>query len=313
MSGRMHGDQLASSPPSGDRQRRIARLLSKASVETTARPVAVHEACVAPLPPGSDIYITWLRGDAAADRVAAAARLRQAGFNPVPHIAARYVANARQLRDILARLVGEASVEKILLVGGDADRTEGEFGSSLELLERSGIEQCDMRAIGVGAYPEGHPRIPIDVMEWAMSAKLARLRAMGVSPYVVTQFCFEAAPILDWLDRFRQKFDHVPVHVGLAGPAKLTTLLKYGASCGLGNSMRALRRQPAFTRVFSHPGPDTIISDIACHALQAEVARLHFFTFGGIGRTAAWIRASQRGQLPITDSVPAEFASSIFS
>jgi methylenetetrahydrofolate reductase (NADPH) len=79
------------------------------------------------------------------------------------------------------------------------------------------------------------------------------------------------------------------VHVGLAGPAKLPTLLKYAVSCGVGNSLRALRRNTSFGKLLTESGPEPILTALA--QARPPIAHLHLFPFGGIKRTAEWINA----------------------
>ena len=256
----------------------------------------MREVLAAPLAPGTAVYITWLPGDSPALRLEAAKALRGAGLRPVPHIAARYLEDADAVHDLLGRLSHEAGVDQILLIGGDVERPRGPFRSGLDLLDAVPLEAFGIRRVGLPAYPEGHPRIPGSVLERALSAKVARLRASGIVPYVVTQFCFEAAPVLAWLTRFRTRGCDVPVHLGLAGPARISTLLKFAATCGIGASLRALRRNAGLTRILTEAGPEPILRAIAADPRRAEVTRLHVFTFGGIARSASWLRDIADGE-----------------
>ncbi len=284
--------------PPQELRRRLRALAAAASLETLARAAGVREALSAPLAPGSDVYITWLPRDDSDARVAAARELRRAGLNPVPHLAARHLASRAELRDLLARLDGEAGVTQLLLIGGDRDRPNGPFCSSREVLEQSDLARHGIRRVGLAAYPEGHPRIPDAVLERELAAKIACLRRAGVAPYVVTQFCFEARPIRAWLDRFRARESEVPVHVGLAGPAKTATLLKFAATCGIGASWRALRRG---TLLLMDAGPEAILHELVQDERHADIARLHLFTFGGVPRTASWLGAVAEGAFSLRD------------
>jgi len=290
--------RAAITAPPRDVQRRLRALAATASVETLARAAAVREAMAAPLAPGSDVYITWLARDEGDVRVAAARDLRRAGLNPVPHLAARHLASHAQLHDLLARLDGEAGVTQVLLIGGDCDRPRGPFRSALEVLEQGALERHGIRRVGLAAYPEGHPRIPDTVLERELAAKIAHLRAAGILPHVVTQFCFAARPILAWLGRFRAREGDVPVHVGLAAPAKIATLLNFAATCGIGASLRALRRG---TRLLMDAGPEAILHELVQDERHADIARLHLFTFGGVPRTASWLGAVAGGAFSLRD------------
>jgi methylenetetrahydrofolate reductase (NADPH) len=269
----------------------IGNALRSASIETTARPAAIDEVIETRLAPKTSVYITALPSDQPEALVAAAARLHRAGLNPVPHLGARYFAGDRELEETLRRLAGEAAVNQVLVIAGDTDRARGPFSSSLELLQAGVWERVGIRRVGISAYPEGHPRIFIDVLQQALAAKIGWLRNAGLSPYVVTQFCFAPDPIRTWLSSFSSQFPDVPVHVGLAGPASVSTLLKYGLSCGVGTSLRALRRNINVGRLLSDATPLGILHAIARDpSLGERIAQFHFFTFGGIKRTAQWLR-----------------------
>jgi methylenetetrahydrofolate reductase (NADPH) len=112
---------------------------------------------------------------------------------------------------------------------------------------------------------------------------------------VITQFCFEAAPIVSWVQNFRARRADVPVRIGLAGPAGLATLMKFALRCGIGNSIKALSlRGPAIARLLTEAGPDRVIRDLAHSATgrpELAIAGLHFFPFGGFARTAEWAQA----------------------
>ncbi len=207
----------------------------------------------------------------------------------MPHLGARYFASAAELDMCLARLVAEAGVRQVLAIGGDIDPPRGAFSSSRHLIATGLLEKHGIARVGLAAYPEGHARIPARILDEELAAKIASLRERSLAPYVVTQFCFEAATIETCLARLAANFPDVPVHVGLAGPAKASTLLKYAVACGVGTSLRALSRNLSLGKLLTEAGPEPIIAALGQDAQAARrIARLHFFTFGGITRTAEW-------------------------
>jgi len=251
----------------------------------------VEEAAAASLPRGASVYITALPGDDADAVVGAAARLRRAGLNPVPHLGARYLASEQVLDALLRRLTAEAGVSQVLVIGGDTDHVSGPFASSLDLLRAGALSRHGIRRIGLAGYPEPHPRIAAAVLDAALADKISHAQKDGAEVYVVTQFCFSPDPIRTWVLRFARRFPGVPVQVGLAGPAHIATLLKYGLACGIGPSLRALRRNPSLGRLAAEASPAPIIEALAQDpTLAPHVSQFHFFTFGGVRRTAAWIR-----------------------
>src|SRR5262249_17880396 len=108
-------------PIDGERER-IAALLQGFSIETSSRNPARIDRYVDLVPPGSDVYVAHIPGETHHRLVAMATRLRERGFNPVPHVAVRNFAGFTQLRDYLARLTGEAGVRRALMIAGDVVR-----------------------------------------------------------------------------------------------------------------------------------------------------------------------------------------------
>jgi methylenetetrahydrofolate reductase (NADPH) len=265
---------------------RIRALVRSASLEMTARASAVNDLAKAELPAGARVYITALPGDSANAVLATALRVRQMGLTPVPHLGARYVADPRAFETLLRSLVRDAGVDQALVIGGDIARPRGPYASSLDLLRASGLVQSGIRRIGFAAYPEGHPSIASDVLEEALAAKIVQVRAIGLEPIIISQFCFTATPIIAWLARMTRQFADVPIHVGIAGPASMATLVRFGLACGIGASLRALRKTSI--RQLADATPDTLVASLA--EAGDKIAGLHFFTFGGIARTAAWMR-----------------------
>jgi methylenetetrahydrofolate reductase (NADPH) len=274
---------------------RISALIAGCSLESTTHQRSIAEACTASLAQGTSVYVTALPRDTPGAMIEAAKQLWKAGLNPVPHLGARYFAGAAELDACLARLVAEAGVRQVLAIGGDIDRSRGSFASSRDLIMTGLLEKHGIARVGLAAYPERHKRIPPKLLDEELAAKIAMLRARGLAPYVVTQFCFEAGPIEKFLTRFPSDFPDVPVHVGLAGPAKVSTLLKYATACGIGTSLRALSRRLSLGKLLTESGPEPIIAALARSTQTSrQIARLHFFTFGGIRRTVEWAATFMR-------------------
>jgi methylenetetrahydrofolate reductase (NADPH) len=238
--------------------------------------------------------------------VAIAARLRRAGFRPVPHVTARSLASLAALDDYLARAAGEAGVDHVLVIGGDRDRPAGPFDSSLSVLCTGLLRKHGIRRVGVAGYPEAHPAIPAKALQDALLAKKELARENGLELQIVTQFCFDAGPIVAWARQAR-KFG-LPVRIGLAGPASITTLLKFAARCGIGNSVRVLKsRTNSIIRLITDAGPEVVVRDLARSMAEDPAVSpvgVHLFTFGGLLRSARWLRALREGNFDILPGQP---------
>ena len=139
----------------------------------------------------------------------------------------------------------------------------GPFRASLDLLATGVVERHGIGHVAFGGYPEGHPAIDAHVLDAALQAKVALARQRGLGVSLVTQFGFEAEPILRWIAAQRARGIDCPVHVGIAGPATVATLAKFAIRCGIGASLRALARgHTAFARIMAETGPDRLIDEL---------------------------------------------------
>jgi methylenetetrahydrofolate reductase (NADPH) len=273
-------------------------IFANASVEVSARGRPIPELAEW-WRPDAEVFLPWLPGDETGQQAEAAKAITRAGFHPVPHIAVRRLSSERALDEFLARAAGEAGVSRLLVIAGDVDQPRGPFGSSLDVLVRGLPQRHGIKQIYVAGHPEGHPRVPREIMDEALRQKLAWGSANDMTMGVVTQFCFEAEPVIDWLARFQAEFTE-PARIGIAGPANPTTLLKFALRCGIGNSVRALQRQAGrFTRLLTETAPDQLIDDLidAAAAGKIRLPDFHIFPFGGVRTAARWIRAREAIEL----------------
>ena len=278
--------------PSSD----LAALLPSASVEVSSRGHQLGELRDR-FAAGTDVTITFLPGDNYRHNVETAAALRRAGYNPVPHIAAREMPSREALEDFLRRLRGEADVTRILLISGDAAIAKGPFRSSLDLCASGLIEARGIERLSVAGHPEGHPYLETAEVLDVLEAWQTWGQAKDIRVDVMTQFCFESAPILGWIGELERRGIRLPVIVGLAGPATPATLMKFALRCGIGNSMRAVRRQIGrFGRLLTDTGPDEVMRGLqaAPGAATASITGFHLFPFGGLRKSAEWLRSYGR-------------------
>lgn len=276
----------------------IVALVTGASLELMPRDKAAVDRAIEKAVPGSEVYIARVPGDAHGATVATAVLLRKAGFDPIPHVGARYFENRAALDDTVARLVGEAGVTKILCIAGDLDHAAGPFASSTDVIATGVFAKNDIKRVGIAGYPEGHAKIGLPVLAEHMAKKLDLLNAQGIPALIVSQFCFEAAPIIDFFARVRERGVTAPIRVGLAGPASITTLTRFALRCGVGNSLRALTSGRGVTRLLTEAGPEAVVADLALTKLPFE--HLHFYTFGGVSKAADWLNAVRAGKFTLS-------------
>ena len=263
------------------------------SLEAT-RPTAAEIAALADIvPSATPIYFSAVPTITRQEIVAAAASLRKAGLEPVIHTAARRLASATDLQELLSRLRGEADVRRLLVIGGDVD-APGTFADALAVIQKGRLRETGIEEIGIGAYPEGHPRIPAGRLESALDEKIAAATAQGLRVHIVSQFSFSPERILGWLRRVRAGGIGQPIKIGMAGPTSMPALLRYAKRCGVAASLRGLVSGVA-SGLVGHVGPDRIIETLSSATDLGDVAP-HYFSFGGTLETARYACEAATGR-----------------
>jgi methylenetetrahydrofolate reductase (NADPH) len=223
------------------------------------------------------------------------AAVRAAGLDPVPHVSARRILDRQGFEDFLKEATSRHGVHRVLLIGGDEPRAKGPYNDSLEVLERGVLADCGVREIGVGGYPEGHPRIPLNALEAALRRKLELARGQKLGVYMVTQFCFSPQRMVDYCAALARTHSDLAIYVGVAGPTDPVALARYAQRCGVSVSLRALRTLGSgIAKLVTHTDPHDHVVALARYARSREpsnVVGVHLYSFGGAERTAAWMRA----------------------
>jgi methylenetetrahydrofolate reductase (NADPH) len=286
--------------PRADLTQAIASFLRGFSLEAT-RPSAAELAALAEIAPaGTKVYVSAPPRRSETEALAAAIQLRAAGFEPVPHLAIRNFATVALIDDFLARMAGEAGVERLLVIAGDRDQPAGELRAAIDVIDGALLQRHGILEIGLAGYPDGHPRIPQQELDRALMEKIGAAEAIGLSIHIVTQFCFEPAALLAWLGRLRDFGLEYPVRIGLAGPTSLAALTRYARRCGVRVSVHNLARHAGLARqLFAMWTPGEFVSSIveAQDKNHLGELKLHFFAFGGLLQTARWARAVAQGQI----------------
>jgi methylenetetrahydrofolate reductase (NADPH) len=282
----------------------VQELLKDYSIEATvvqAEKIAQFTDIVAP---GKRIFIPHTPHTTFAEMVELAVRLRREQVEPVPHIVARRIESVTELDKFLKRLASEAGVRQALIVAGDIARPAGELQSALQVLESGLLEKHGIRTIGVAGHPEGHRDVDDRTLRDALKRKNAYAEQHGANVYIVTQFVFSADPVIAWETTHGPDIGRLPITVGLPGLANAKTLLKYAMECGVGPSLQAFsKRYASLTKLLTVSAPDESIVALARHkerAPQSHISGVHFFTFGGFEKTAAWANKIAEGEFSLT-------------
>ncbi|MGV6849420.1 MAG: methylenetetrahydrofolate reductase [Marinibacterium sp.] len=272
----------------------MAAMVQGYSIEVMPRTAAKVDDFRSLLPAGTRVYIAHIDGTPMDDMVATARRLAADGFQVMPHFPARIIADKAVLADWIARYQGEAGVDQALLLAGGVDRPAGDFDNSMQLLE-TGLFDGFSR-LHVAGHPEGNRDIDADGSTRAVDAALAWKQDFAqrsdAQMAIVTQFAFDAGPVIDWAGRIAAAGIGLPIHVGIAGPAKLQTLIRFAIACGVGASLDVLQKRARdVTKLLLPYEPGDVITALAAHRAgqpDSTIAQIHFFPLGGIKACAHW-------------------------
>lgn len=287
-------DRVGTSPTADD----IGRAMSRYSLEATFPDQAEIDRLKSTVPAGTHIYLSCPPNQSPERLVEYAVSVRSAGFEPVPHLTARAYEDAAHIDRVLARLVAEAGVTRVLVIAGDRDEQAGPFGGALDLIETGVLEKNGIQEIGISGYPDGHPKIDDALLPKVLKQKLEAVARRNIAVHVTTQFCFDAEPILNWLRWVRGEGVAVPVRIGVAGPTSMRALMRYALRCGVRASLKGAFN-PNAIRLLGEAAPDGIIRALseAEDRARLEPFAIHFFSFGGLAATAEWAEGAARGRI----------------
>ncbi|MDQ7080822.1 MAG: methylenetetrahydrofolate reductase [Paracoccaceae bacterium] len=274
----------------------LENLLRGFSIEVMPRTAARIDDFRTLLPRGTRIYLAHIDGTPFDDMLATARRLSQQGFAVMPHFPARLIRDRAMLAEWIDRYRHEAGVDQALVLAGGVSQPQGAFDNSMEMLDTGLFD--DLTRIHVAGHPEGNrdvapngaPGVLLDALRW----KQDFARRKGLEMAIVTQFAFESAPVIKWANSLVEAGITLPVHLGVAGPAKLQTLIRFAIACGVGPSLRVLQKRARDVRKLLLPfAPDDFLNDIAAHKAahpDLNISHIHFFPLGGIKAAAEWAR-----------------------
>jgi methylenetetrahydrofolate reductase (NADPH) len=264
-----------------------------ASIEATPSQILDKTDMTGLFPVNTRVYITDLGSDDDARMIQAARRLYDHGYVAVPHLAARRFPGWEAFERRVTALSQDAGVTEALVIAGSPDRQAGPISSSIELLESGLFDRLGFRRLGVAGHPEGSPDIPTAALDTAIRQKNGFARNTDAELYIVTQFGFDAASFIAWAARITAAGNGLPIHVGVAGPARIMTLLKYAAACGVGESLSFLKKRAgAVTALATGHSPEAIVEPLEAHWAgdpSGPIRQMHVFPFGGLKKTSDWL------------------------
>ena len=275
--------------------------ISGYSIEVLPRSAAKIDSFKDALPKNTRVYIAHLETEDISAMVATAKRIRGEGFTVMPHIPARMISSKEMLYDWISMYQNEAGVDEALLLAGGLHKPVGDFNSSMQLIESGLFDQAGFKRLHIAGHPEGNKDIDpsggIKNVSEALSWKQEFSQRTDASMAIATQFCFDADIVKKWADSIKANGIDIPIHIGIAGPAKLQTLLKFSIECGIGASMKILtNRAKDLTKLLLPYKPTQILNELAAYKSEnpeLNIEQVHFFPLGGIKKTADWVAEVQ--------------------
>ena len=270
------------------------------SIEVMPRTASKIESFSEILPQNTRVYIAHIEGVPIDEMVETAKRISGEGFNVMPHFPARIIKDKNMLEDWINRYQGEAGIKQALLLAGGVNQPHGTFESSMQLVETELFEKYNFKQLNFAGHPEGNKDIDNDDTSQNVEAALAWKQKFkertDASIALTTQFCFEAGPVIEWANSLVSNGIDIPIHIGVAGPAKLQTLIKFSIACGVGTSLRVLQKRAKDVKKLLLPfEPNDFLEALAEHKIanpNFNITNVHFFPLGGINVNASWIKSA---------------------
>ena len=276
----------------------LNNFLKDFSIEVTPKAASKIENFSDYLPHKTLIYIAHIEGTPIDDMVQTAKKITDQGFLAMPHFPARIIKNKNVLGEWITRYQNEAGVENALLIAGGSNKPYGEYDSSINLIESELFDRANFKRLHIAGHPEGSKDIDPDGssknVDEALSWKYQFSNRTDASMAITTQFCFDSSSVIDWANSIKSSGIDLPIHIGIAGPAKLQTLLRYSIECGVGASIGIIqKRAKDLTKLLLPYKPTEIIKDLAEYKFnnpEFNIEKVHFFPLGGVKMVSDFIK-----------------------
>lgn len=276
----------------------LKNFLNDFSIEVTPRAVTKIENFSELIPPQTLVYIAHIEGTPIDEMVKTAKKINDQGYVTMPHFPARIIKDKNTLKDWISRYQNEANVNNALLLGGGVKKPYGDYDSSIQLIESELFDIAGFNKLYFAGHPEGNKDIDPDGstknIDEALSWKNDFRNRTDADMAITTQFCFDSNTVINWANNIKNKGVDIPIHIGIAGPAKLQTLLRYSIECGVGASIKILQKRALdLTKLLLPYKPTKILSELAEYKFNNpdfNIEKVHFFPLGGVKQVSKFIQ-----------------------
>ena len=276
----------------------LKNFLNNFSIEVTPRAVAKIENLSELIPSGTLVYIAHIEGTPIEEMVKTAKKINQQGYATMPHFPARIIKDKKTLKDWISKYQNEANVKSALLLGGGINKPYGEYDSSIQLIESELFDLAGFEKLYIAGHPEGNKDIDPDGstknIDQALLWKNEYKNRTDIDMAITTQFCFDSKTVINWANDIKNKGVDIPIHIGIAGPAKLQTLLRYSIECGVGASIKILQKRALdLTKLLLPYKPTKILDELASYKFNNpdfNIEKVHFFPLGGVKQVSKFVQ-----------------------
>lgn len=276
----------------------LKNFLNNFSIEVTPRAVAKIENLHELIPSGTLVYIAHIEGTPIEEMVKTAKKINEQGYATMPHFPARIIKDKKTLKDWISKYQNEANVKGALLLGGGVNKPYGEYDSSIQLIESELFDLAGFEKLYIAGHPEGNKDIDPDGstknIDQALSWKNEYKNRTDADMAITTQFCFDSKTVINWANDIKNKGVDIPIHIGIAGPAKLQTLLRYSIECGVGASIKILQKRALdLTKLLLPYKPTKILDELAIYKFNNpdfNIEKVHFFPLGGVKQVSKFVQ-----------------------
>ena len=112
----------------------VKKFLNSYSIETTPNVYAKYGGFSEFLSKDHDVYITYLPDENSNNVVNTAKKLKEEGYEVIPHLPARTIVNLNELEKYLGDLANVSGCTKILIIGGGGNQA-GNISSTMDVLQ----------------------------------------------------------------------------------------------------------------------------------------------------------------------------------
>ena len=140
----------------------LKEFLSGYSIEVTPRSANKIECFADVLPENTRVYIAQINIDDIPEMIVTAKRLKDEGFEVMPHFPARMIKSHAVLNDLISMYQNEAGVDEALLLAGGLPNPAGDYNSSIQLIESGLFDKAGFKRLHVAGHPEGNKDIDPD-------------------------------------------------------------------------------------------------------------------------------------------------------